>query len=256
MTEKLYEFPLNERTRNFMRLENHFTQLKYFAQNNNLWDSQTCLFVLVDLLNIIERQDLRSEVIKELDRNIASLNSLAAAPGVDQQRLQLTLDQLHTQLHAIQNTRGKIGSELRNNDIINSVRQRLASASTLCSFEVPSFYYWLNQEPAQRHAELQTWLQHVRVLEDAVILNNNLLRQSNEFRPYQAQAGFFQQTMQAQNPCQMVRVSLPDSATYFPEASGSKHRISIRFLHHESLNQRPIQVDKDVEFALSCCVQL
>lgn len=256
MQQKLYEFPLNERTRNFMRLENHFTQLQYFAQNKNAWDSQTCLFVLVDLLNIIERQDLRSEVIKELDRNIAALNTLAEAPGVDQQRLQLTLDQLHTQLHAIQNTRGKIGSELRNNDIINSVRQRLASASTLCSFEVPSFYYWLNQDADHRHDQLQTWLQSVRVLEDAVILNNRLLRQSNDFSAYTAQTGFFQQTLKTQNPCQMVRVALPEDTKYFPEASGSKHRISIRFLHHESINQRPVQAEEDVEFALSCCVTL
>lgn len=249
----LYEFPLNERMRNFMRLENYFSQINYFSQNGAMWDSQTCLLVLIEILNIIDRNDIRSEVTKELERNIATLSALIDAPEVNSTRLKQTLDELQTQLHAVQHVSGKITRSLREDDLLNSIKQRVAIASSVNSFDIPGFYYWLNQPASVRHAQVTQWIAELNPIENGIILLNTLLRDSSFFEPQFAESGFFQKSLNAQQACQMVRIAVPADANYFPEASGSKHRISIRFLSYENTNQRPCQVPDNINFSISCC---
>ena len=249
----LYEFPLNERMRNFMRLENYFAQLNYYSSNNTIWDSQSSLLILIEVLNIIDRNDIRSEVTKELERNIASLSLLIDAPQVDSARLRQILDELQTQLHAVQHITGKITRSLREDDLLNSIKQRVAIASSVNSFDIPGFYYWLNQPAAVRKQQVQQWLDELSPIEGGINLLNGLLRDSTYFENGTAENGFFQKSLNPQQACQMVRIAVPNGATYFPETSGSKHRISVRFLSYESTNQRPYQISDDVAFSISCC---
>lgn len=249
----LYEFPLNERMRNFMRLENYFSQINYFSHHNSAWDSQASLLVLIEILNIVDRNDIRSEVTKELERNVSILTSFLDIPSVNNYRLQQTLDQLHTALYAIQNSSNKVTRSLREDDLLNSIRQRVAIASNINSFDIPGFYYWLHQSAYTRQQQVTQWLSELTPIEEGINLLNGLLRDSADFTPHTAEAGFFQKSLNPQHACQMVRIELPADATYFPETSGSKHRVSIRFLAYENPAQRPTQVQGDVSFNLSCC---
>jgi cell division protein ZapD len=249
----LYEFPLNERMRNFMRLENYFAQINYFSHHNSIWDSQSSLLVLIEILNIVDRNDIRSDVSKELERNIGTLSNFLNTPAVNTSRLQQTLDELHTQLHALQHASGKISRSLREDDLLNSIRQRVAVASSINSFDIPGFYYWLHQPVHVRQQQVQQWLSELKPIESGIALLNRLLRDSAIFECHTAESGFFQKTLNPQQACQMVRIELPSDATYFPETSGSKHRVSIRLLSYENSNQRPSQIVGNVDFALSCC---
>lgn len=250
----LYEFPLNERMRNFMRLENFFSQINYFSHHNSVWDSQVSLLALIEVLNIVDRNDIRGEVIKELERNISVLNSFLDAPGISSTRLQQTLDDLDTALHDLQAISNKIGRSLREDDLLNSIRQRVAIASNINSFDVPGFYYWLHQPAKIRLEQVQKWLGELRPLENGIAILNDLLRNSATFNTQVAEAGFYQKNLNSQSVCQMIRIELPADATYFPETSGSKHRVSIRFLTYDnSSQQRPVQYNGNVEFEISCC---
>lgn len=249
----LYEFPLNERMRNFMRLENSFAQIDHFATRNSVYDSQASIMVLLEMLNSIEKHDVKNEITKELERNIGILNNLLDVPEINSHRLQQTLEDLHTQLHAIQNINGKISRTLREEDLLNIIRQRTSIGSSINSFEIPSFYYWINKSAQFRQQQLNKWLNEVRPLANAIKLLLNLVRNSATFDTRVATAGFFQKILSSQQTCQIVRIELPNDANYFPETSGSKHRISVRFLTYENSNKRPTQVGSDVEFAISYC---
>lgn len=249
----LYEFPLNERMRNFMRLENSFTQLHFFANSNAIWDSQAYLITIIEILNIIDRHDIRNDLVKELERNLAVLKPLADEPAINNQRLQKILDQLHTQLHALQSISGKVTKTLREDDLLNIVRQRISIPANLSAFEIPVYYWWLNQSSSLRQQQMQAWLKELAIIEDGVILLTELLRSSADFATVTAEAGFYQRNLNPQQACQMVRIELPIEHNYFPETSGGKHRLTIRFLAITDTKQRPVPVDKDLVFALSCC---
>ena len=88
---------------------------------------------------------------------------------------------------------------------------------------------------------------------DALTLLLSLTRSSS--RPLQETAtqGFFQQTLDAQRPTQLIRVGIADTLHMFAEISGGKHRFSIRFMDCADW-QHPTQVDRDVPFSLSTCL--
>jgi cell division protein ZapD len=249
----LYEFPLNEKMRNLMRLEHQFAQLEHFTTRTSIWDSQASLMVLLEIVNSIEKNDIKNEITKELERNIGILNNLTDAPAVNSYRLQQTLDELRAHLQAMQNINGKILRPLREEDLLNAIRQRTSVGSSINCCEIPSFYFWINKSGAYRQQQLMKWFEEVQPIATATRMLLNIARDSATFDTRVAENGFFQKSLNAQQACQMVRIEIPPESSYFPETSGSKHRISVRFLTYENTNQRPIQVASDVEFAMSCC---
>jgi cell division protein ZapD len=50
-----------------------------------------------------------------------------------------------------------------------------------------------------------------------------------------------------------VRVTLPPDSELFPEISGSQHRCTIRFLNWLDATSRPVHIEVDVPFLLTCC---
>jgi cell division protein ZapD len=52
----------------------------------------------------------------------------------------------------------------------------------------------------------------------------------------------------------MIRVTLPRSATLYPEISAGRHRFTIRFMRPSEGAARPVQTDEDIEFGLQRCI--
>ncbi len=71
-TELIFEQPLNEKIRSYLRLEYLARQL----DNNLQQDHQhRCFYPLFSLCELTERCDYRSEVIKDIDRQLIQLQS-------------------------------------------------------------------------------------------------------------------------------------------------------------------------------------
>jgi cell division protein ZapD len=65
--------------------------------------------------------------------------------------------------------------------------------------------------------------------------------------------GVFQLQFDKETTCQLLRVTLPSDSQVFPEISGNQHRCTIRFLSWASVESRPVHIETDVTFSLSCC---
>jgi cell division protein ZapD len=83
----IYEQPLNERIRTFLRLESLFAQAAHHLRGTSQWDSRSTLNSMLDILSIFGRTDLKTEVLKELDRHAATLARLQLNPDIDKSRL-------------------------------------------------------------------------------------------------------------------------------------------------------------------------
>jgi hypothetical protein len=62
----LYEQPLNERIRTFLRLEYLFKQAAHHLRRDSEWDSRATLQCILEILSIFDNTNLKSEVFKEL----------------------------------------------------------------------------------------------------------------------------------------------------------------------------------------------
>ncbi len=250
----IYEQPLSERIRSFLRLEHLFERAFYQVNVGDSWSSRNTLESIIDVLSVLSRADLKTELVKELERYATRLESLGRNPNVDQARLQKILDGIRSVLHSLRTFDSVIGHELRYNELLNAVKQRSSIPAGTCNFDLPAYHYWLKAPSDQRIHDLQSWLSSFTMLHEAVSLCLNLVRESATETRETAIAGFFQRNLETATPCQMIRVSLPGDADYFAEISAGRHRFTVRFMNFVDPSSRPVQSDKDIDFDLLCCV--
>ena len=148
---------------------------------------------------------------------------------------------------------GHLLAHLKDNDFVNSIKQRAVIPGGTCDFDLPAYHFWLTQEPASRKETLAGWLDPFKAVHDAVTQCLNLIRDSAEIEECVAARGFYQRTLDSNQPNQLIRVLVAKKVQCFPEISAGKHRFSIRFLTQSDPNQYPKQIEFDTEFKIACC---
>ena len=96
MSEAVFEFPLKEKVRNYLRVEQLLGQLKSSASSESP-QLQTVFFEqLFELLDLIERLDLRSDMSKDLDAHEKNLVYWSQHPKIDSAALEQALKTIVT----------------------------------------------------------------------------------------------------------------------------------------------------------------
>lgn len=250
----LYEQPLNERIRTLLRLEYLFQQAAWHLESQSEWDSRATLACVLEILEIFGNTNLKSEVLKELDRHASSLKRHEQNPEVDHSQLSGLLDTINTHVESVRDINGQIANELKTSEFLVSIKQRSAIPGGTCDFDLPAFHYWLQQPAKERTRDLAQWLSHFDAIGQAIQMILTLTRNSTPMKLTLATAGVYQRTLDPNLPCQLVRIALPPGLPYFAELSGGRHRFTARFLEFSTNEKRARQTDQDVEFELACCV--
>ena len=256
MQNKLvFEQPLNERMRNLLRLEHLFELIKDRSQETiNKWDYRDILESLLEVNDLLGRSDFKTELIKELERHSNMLSALENNPAVDQTRLRKLNSELCELSVELKSSAYQPGSTLKQDELVTSFKQRTSIPGGACNFDLPRFHYWLNQSNAKKQDDLEQWSFDIQPIKRATYLALDMIRNSSNPSREMAAEGFYQQAIESNTPCQLIRVFLPSVTRYYPEISGGKHRFTIRFMDETTTSNRPSQTSNDIEFELHCCV--
>lgn len=250
----LYEQPLNERIRAFLRLEYLFQQASWHLSRQSEWDSRATLNCVLEILEIFGNTNLKSEALKELERHAASLKRHEQNPEVDHSQLSGLLGKINGNIDRVRSINGQVANELKASEFLVSIKQRSAIPGGTCDFDLPAFHYWLQQPAKERTRDLAQWLSHFDAIGQSIQMILGLIRDSTPMKPTLATGGMYQRTLDPNLPCQLVRIALPPGLPYFAELSGGRHRFTARFLQFSIDEKRARQTDQDVEFELACCV--
>ena len=219
-TQVLFEHPLNEKMRTWLRIEFLIQQL---SVNLPIADHAGALHFfrnIGDLLDVFERGEVRTELLKELERQQRKLQAWVEVPGVDQSRIDSLRQQLKS-AGSILISAPRIGQTLREDRLIGLVRQRLSIPGGCCSFDLPTLHIWLHLAQSYRDAQVETWLASLN--------------------------GFYQDNGE---DADLLRLQLPLDSQLYPQISGHKSRFAIRFMPLDSENG---QVPERLDFELACC---
>lgn len=249
----VFEQPLNERMRTFLRLDFLYNQALHHNEVASQWGSRAAVSSLIDILALTTRGDVRSDVLKELESHLATLNDFQSKPGVDLQRLKSLVANLVRLRTDLMTAGSAFLQPLRDSEFLNAIKHRSAIPGGTCEFDLPDYYFWLAQPDEARMRTFSQWLGLLRPLCDAIAEVLWLTRQNGRSRSEVAKGGTFTITFDRDNPLQLLRLSLPAATGLYPEISGSHHRCSVRFLTWNGLATRPTQAETDVPFTLSCC---
>jgi len=249
----LYEQPLNERIRTFLRLEYLFKQASYHLPRESEWDSRATLTCILEILDIFGNTNLKSETLKELERHSANMKRHEQNPDIDHAQLSSLLTEINARMDGMHRVNGQIANDLKASEFLVSVRKRSAIPGGTCDFDVPAFHYWLQQPAIERTRDLAHWLGNFDAIGQAIQLILKLTRNSTAMKLTLASGGVYQRTLDPNRPCQLVRIALAPDIPCFAELSGGHHRFTARFMKFSTADARAIQTDKDVEFELACC---
>jgi cell division protein ZapD len=245
-TQILFEHPLNEKMRTWLRIEFLVQQLEASLPINDTTCALHFFRNIGDLLDVFERGEIRTDVIKELDRQQRKLLTWSEVPGVDMQRI----DSLRSQLKergTVLMSAPRIGQLLREDRLIALVRQRLSIPGGCCSFDLPTLHVWLHLPQNQRDEQVGIWLASLQPLKQSLDLLLDIIRNSAPFRKLTSLNGFYQDNG---DDADLLRLQLDLVHQLYPQISGHKSRFAIRFL---PLDSERGTIPERLDFDLACC---
>ncbi len=246
-----YEYPLSERVRTLLRLEDLYERVDYFCAKEDPLEHHVALLSIFEILEVSGRADLKSDLLQELERQKQTLEALRGNPEISEEALNAVLWQIDQASSSLFQASGKVGQELRENEWLMSIKQRTNIPGGVCEFDLPSYHYWLQQGAEQHRADLKTWLAPFLPIRDGIAIVLRLLRESGKTTSQIAYQGVYQQMM-AGRVAQMLRIRLARAYPCVPEISANKYALNIRFTTQEGI-QRPKAAETDVAFELTFC---
>lgn len=230
----LYEYPFNERLRTWLRLEHLLRRLGELVPRSHPLDHHYALATIFEVMDVAARADLKSDLLKDLDRQKALFESYRGNPSIAEDALEAVLGQLRQCFLALNGQNGKAGKTLLDSDWLASVRARMAIPGGTCSFDLPAYHAWQHQSAEQRQQDLQVWAGTLAPLADAVYLLLHLLRDSGTAQKVAAERGQFQQNLPAGRTFQLLRLRIDPSLRLIPEISGNRLIVSVRLMQAEA----------------------
>lgn len=246
-----YEFPLNERVRTMLRLEDLYARAYHFIERDGDDDHHAAIDVLFELIEVAGRADLKADLLQELERQKRMLMALRDNPEVSEEALDAVLDKIERCCESLLSITGKIGQHLRDNEWLMTIKQRACIPGGTCEFDLPSYHYWQHQDAATRRRYLNEWMEPLEPIRRGLTIVLKLLRESGKDYHYTAHHGNFQQ-MQSGRMAQMLRIILDDKLQCIPEVSANKYALNIRFIAADYAAKTTL-FDQDVEFDLIFC---
>jgi len=249
----LFEQPLNERIRTFMRIEHLSSLCNYCLDQATPLGSHLSLSTLIDLMNLISRGDLKQEILKELNRQLSTLDGFAKNEIIDREKLQELINNHQQIISEVSAINGQFFVNTKENEFIKAFSQRASIPGGTCDFDLPAYHFWLAQDSNSRQQALRDWVAPLHLIQRSISACLDLIRTSTMHEDCIAEQGFYQRTLDSGQPYQMLRVSVDKELGCFPEISAGKHRFSVRFMNQNDLKLNPKQVQLEIKFELSCC---
>lgn len=248
----LYEYPFNERIRTYLRLEHLFLRLAELMSRADALDHHFAITTIFEVMDVGARADLKSDVLKDLDKQKQILNGYRGNPAIAEGVLDDIIQQLDRCFSALNGQPGKAGQSLTENDWLMSIRSRVGIPGGTCEFDLPAYYAWQHGSAAARQSDLQRWAASLAPLAESIHLLLKLLRDSGSPQKVIAVGGQFQQNLPQGRTFQLLRLALDPALNLIPEISGNRLMVSIRLMRREE-DDRLHSSNADGAFELALC---
>jgi cell division protein ZapD len=247
----LYEYPFNERIRTYLRLEHLFQRIQVLIGRDDPRDHHYALVTLFEIMDVGARADLKSDVLRDLDKHRQQFQHFRGNPQIDQRVLEESIDKFERHFATLNAIVGKAGQSLTENEWLMSIRSRSGIPGGTCSFDLPSYFAWQQRDCGTRRDNLQQWIQPLVPLAGSIGLLLQMLRDSGTPQKVIAPNGVYQQNLPQGRTFNLMRLCIDEQAGMIPEISGNRLMVSVRFMRmDERLHLSPAGADFSFEMAL------
>jgi cell division protein ZapD len=241
----VFEYPLNEKNRSYLRFESLFTQLKMSLSFEHVNDSTIFFKALLELVELAERSDIRHDLVKDLRLLSEQMRTWLNHAAVDQKVVTDLISEIEGLIQAVLRLPKKLRF-FKDNRLLTSLKQRFFIPGGTCNFDLPQFHFWLASDLEKRQNDAQSWFSHFSSLEKALTLFLKIKRSQAVATTQIAENGFYQGEVEK---CGFIVVKVDQKKGVYPVISGHNQRYSIRFMSAESEKNTLDSID----FQQICC---
>ncbi len=245
----LYEYPFNERIRTYLRLEHLCQRLWTLVARDAALDHHFALATIFEIMDVGARADLKSDVLKDLEKQKQSLNAFRGNPAIAESVLDDVIGKLDKNFAALNSLPGKVGQSLTENDWLMSIRSRIGIPGGTCEFDLPAYFAWQHLDAGLRRQDLERWCGKLLPLAESIQMLLRLLRESGTPQKVIANDGHFQQNLPQGRTFQLLRLSIDPAL--IPEISGNRLLVAIRLMRKDDADHlQPANVEAGFELTL------
>ncbi len=246
-----YEYPFNEGIRTMLRLEHLFDRLGQLIPRDGAIDHHHALATIFEIMDVGARADLKSDLLKELERHRQQLLGFRGNPAIAESTLEDVIGRIDGAFARLNQVAGKAGAALTSNEWLMSIRSRISIPGGTCEFDLPAYYAWQQLDPTRRRSDLMQWVSSLMPLAEALQVLLGLLRDSGSPQHVVAIGGQYSQSLQSGRVYSLMRVRIDQELNLVPEISGHRLMVLVRLMRQEADGRlRPSSEDSPFELTL------
>ncbi len=244
----IYEEPVQEKIRKFIKIEFLFNKLFYFKHKENKNDNYIALLALCELYEILSRSDIKSELIREIENQNHYFKKIKEIPEANSEKLSSVLEKQKVLLQLIHGIESNYLEYLENDILFKTIAK-----NSINPLQPTSVEFWLSRDIVLRENQINLWTEPLLFIKKSVDFILEVIRKSGRFEDKLAEKGFFIEKLDPKKNILLIRITLTSDLYYYPQISVGKQRLNIMFMSKDDKNNL-ISHKEDVAFILTTCV--
>ena len=243
----LYEEPVQEKIRKFIKIEFLLNKIYYFKGKDNKSENYISLLALCELYEILSRSDIKSELIREIETQNTYLQKIKEIPQADSSKLNSVLEKQSQLLKLIYSIEINYLDHLERDILFKTILK-----NSFTQLQPASIDFWLSRDILNRKTQIDLWLEPLIFIKRSIDFILEVIRKSGRFEDRVAEKGFFVEKLDPKKNILLVRVTLTSDLYYYPQISVGKQRLTIMFMTKDDRNNL-VPHQEDLTFILTTC---
>ena len=240
-----YEFPLNERIRKFLRIEEIFKKMESQMSTKGDFSDYSCFDTFFEIMATASRADLKVELIQEIEKQRSKMKiksktkkNIAIAKDLDITRKKLEKSKVIA------------GSNFGGDKFLTELKTRSASPFGIVATDFPEFQYWLQKTTtSERKSYFHSQIKDFMPIKNAISNLMKLLRENISTKSMSTKSGSLQYKLDPLLKNDLVTIVVGESSRFYPNISSNKYAVNVHFsLKGESSSSASLS--KSVKFKL------
>ena len=243
----LYEEPVQEKIRKFIKIEFLLNKIYYFKGKDDKSENYIALLALCELYEILSRSDIKSELIREIETQNSYFQSIKEMPQADSSKLNSVLEKQNILLKLIYSNEVNYLDHLGRDILFKTILK-----NCFTQLQPASIDFWLSRDILIRETQIDLWLEPLIFIKRSIDFILEVVRKSGRFEDRMAEKGFFIEKLDPKKNVLLVRVTLTSDLYYYPQISVGKQRLTIMFMTKDDKNNL-VPYQEDLSFILTTC---
>jgi cell division protein ZapD len=237
-----YEFPLNEKIRRFLRIEEIFSKIDYQQKNRQAFSEYGLFILLFDLMTTASRSDLKVELLQTLDAEQIKLKNKRKSTKNNE-----LIKKISSAKKNLEKTVIQPGFYFGNDRLIQEIKARNDSPFGIVSTDFPELRYWLEIESKDiRKRYFHEKFVPFNPIKYAIKILLTIIRGEAQFEKVETDQGLYQMKLNPLTKNDLITIQLSSGSKFFPHISSNKYAINMQFNDHKNN-----KIDKTIKFRIA-----